>query len=51
MNTKFIAGIRSLSIEGILSIVFRPMLDEMPVLGGMQMFMINPPDIDIEWHG
>ena len=43
--------IKEFTIDGVLSLVYRPMIDQMPVLGGMQMFMINPPDINIEFGG
>lgn len=38
-------------IEGTLSLVFRPLMDTLPVVGGIQIFMINPPVVDIDFTG
>lgn len=44
-------GIKSLVIEGTLSVVLRPLLKEMPIVGGIQAFLINPPEIDFDFTG
>ncbi|CAD7948414.1 unnamed protein product [Amoebophrya sp. A25] len=48
---KMKLGLKSLVIEGSVSLVFRPLLEQMPVIGGFQLFMINPPVVDVNFSG
>eukprot|EP00928_Gymnodinium_smaydae_P037791 TRINITY_DN26189_c0_g1_i3.p1 TRINITY_DN26189_c0_g1~~TRINITY_DN26189_c0_g1_i3.p1 ORF type:complete len:1324 (+),score=243.08 TRINITY_DN26189_c0_g1_i3:62-4033(+) len=40
-------GIRRLQIDGVLSVKFRPILQEMPVFASMQLLFVNPPKLDL----
>mmetsp|Transcript_26048 Transcript_26048/g.65640 ORF Transcript_26048/g.65640 Transcript_26048/m.65640 type:complete len:642 (+) Transcript_26048:407-2332(+) len=45
-------GLKGLVIEGSLSLAFRPLMDTLPLVGGMQIFMINPPAaLDLDFNG
>lgn len=44
-------GIKQLHIKGQVSLVFRPLMDSMPILGGMQVTMISPPTITWDFKG
>ena len=44
-------GIRGLELSGTISVVLRPLLDELPVVGGFQVFLINPPHFQLHWQG
>lgn len=44
-------GIKKITISGALSIVLTPLLEEMPILGGIQIFMINQPELDLDFTG
>jgi len=44
-------GIEKIKIEGTLSIVFRPPKKTPPFFGGVELYMINAPVVDLEFHG
>eukprot|EP00929_Paragymnodinium_shiwhaense_P007238 TRINITY_DN111174_c0_g1_i1.p1 TRINITY_DN111174_c0_g1~~TRINITY_DN111174_c0_g1_i1.p1 ORF type:complete len:851 (-),score=209.40 TRINITY_DN111174_c0_g1_i1:219-2474(-) len=44
-------GIKRLRFEGTVSVIFKPLVDEAPIIGGAQMFLLNRPHIDFELSG
>ncbi|CAD7950670.1 unnamed protein product [Amoebophrya sp. A120] len=48
---KMKLGLKKLVIEGTVSLVLRPLMETMPVVGGLQIFMINPPTVDVDFTG
>lgn len=44
----FKAGIRDLQVHGHLRVVMRPLTKEMPIVGGVTVFFLRPPDIDFQ---
>lgn len=44
-------GIADLSVNGTLSIIFRPLLSKSPFIGGMEVLFNNPPEINVDFKG
>mmetsp|Transcript_22808 Transcript_22808/g.44305 ORF Transcript_22808/g.44305 Transcript_22808/m.44305 type:complete len:630 (+) Transcript_22808:93-1982(+) len=44
-------GIADLSINGTMSIVFRPLISKSPFIGGMEILFNNPPEVEIDFKG
>jgi hypothetical protein len=44
-------GIQKLDIDGQVSLVFRPLMKSMPIVGGMQITMLTPPNISWDFQG
>mmetsp|Transcript_101699 Transcript_101699/g.323139 ORF Transcript_101699/g.323139 Transcript_101699/m.323139 type:complete len:762 (+) Transcript_101699:133-2418(+) len=44
-------GIRRLRVTGEASIILRPLMPSLPVVAGIQLFMISPPEIEWEFSG
>merc|ERR1711971_12703 len=44
-------GISRISIEGTLSLVFRPESLHPPFFGGLEIYFINPPVLDLQFYG
>uniref|UniRef100_T1J7Z1 Extended synaptotagmin-2 n=1 Tax=Strigamia maritima TaxID=126957 RepID=T1J7Z1_STRMM len=44
--SKLKAGVRDLQLHGTLRVIFKPLIDQMPLVGGMQVFFLNTPIID-----
>jgi len=44
-------GIKSFVFSGEVSLVLRPLMKSLPIVGGMQVFMINDPCLDWELTG
>ncbi|XP_015113681.1 extended synaptotagmin-1 isoform X2 [Diachasma alloeum] len=44
-------GIRDFQLRGMLRIVLKPMLTVMPLVGGVQIFFLNNPEIDFNLVG
>jgi hypothetical protein len=42
-------GISHIEVNGVLSLRFTPLLDEMPVFSAMQLFFLNSPEIDLRF--
>eukprot|EP00928_Gymnodinium_smaydae_P061323 TRINITY_DN45425_c0_g1_i1.p1 TRINITY_DN45425_c0_g1~~TRINITY_DN45425_c0_g1_i1.p1 ORF type:complete len:848 (-),score=85.63 TRINITY_DN45425_c0_g1_i1:142-2685(-) len=45
------AGIRRLRLRGELVIKLHPLIDEMPVVGGISMYFLDTPQIDLDFTG
>jgi len=45
------ATIESLSVKGEVSCLLRPLLDEIPVVGGVTLFALDPPKVDVHFGG
>jgi Ca2+-dependent lipid-binding protein len=43
-------GIKSVCFKGILSVRFKPLLSEFPVIGGMVISFLNPPRVSLNFH-
>lgn len=44
-------GIKGFSISGVLSVVARPIVNEPPFFGGLEIYCINPPEIRYNFTG
>lgn len=44
-------GIKSLTLAGEVSLILRPLMDTLPIVGGMQISMISPPSIQWDFVG
>lgn len=44
-------GISKLTLNGRVSVMFRPPLARPPFFGGLEVYMVNAPDIDVEFRG
>eukprot|EP00811_Abedinium_folium_P013005 NODE_2207_length_2267_cov_11.217757.p1 GENE.NODE_2207_length_2267_cov_11.217757~~NODE_2207_length_2267_cov_11.217757.p1 ORF type:complete len:684 (+),score=134.93 NODE_2207_length_2267_cov_11.217757:202-2253(+) len=44
-------GVSRVDVEGEVSIVLRPLMHTMPIVGGIQLFMISPPKIQWDFTG
>lgn len=44
-------GVRSLRFVGELVVKMSPLIDEVPVVGGLTVYFLNPPDIDMDFTG
>ncbi|KAM8849410.1 extended synaptotagmin-2 isoform 2-T2 [Spinachia spinachia] len=45
------AGIKSIQLHGTLRVVMEPLLGDMPLIGGLSVFFLNRPLLDINWTG
>lgn len=44
-------GIRDFQLHGMLRVVMKPLITNMPLIGGLQVFFLNNPDIDFDLLG
>lgn len=44
-------GISHISLKGMLSVKLKPIIPEIPIVAGVQLFFINPPKLDLTWTG
>jgi len=44
-------GVSKLKLKGMLQIVFTPPATAPPFFGGLQIYFLNPPNVDLEFHG
>lgn len=49
--SKLKAGIKDLQIAGRLRIVMKPLVRQIPLVGGVQVFFLNNPDVDFNLIG
>ncbi|XP_042884995.1 extended synaptotagmin-2-A-like isoform X9 [Penaeus japonicus] len=49
--SKFKMGIKDLQISGRLRIVMKPLVRQIPLVGGLQVFFLNNPDVDFNLIG
>lgn len=45
------AGIKDFQIHGMLRVIMKPLIRKMPLVGGLQIFFLNNPDIDFNLVG
>lgn len=45
------AGIKSIQIHGVLRVVMEPLLGDVPLIGGLTLFFLKKPLLDINWTG
>jgi Ca2+-dependent lipid-binding protein len=45
------AGIKDFQIHGMVRVVLKPLINDMPLVGGMQVFFLNNPNIDFNLVG
>lgn len=45
------AGIKDFQIHGMLRVIMKPLISKMPLVGGLQIFFLNNPDIDFNLVG
>lgn len=44
-------GIRDFQLHGMLRVVMKPLISSIPLVGGLQVFFLNNPDIDFDLVG
>ncbi|KAJ9455269.1 Synaptotagmin-4 [Diplonema papillatum] len=44
-------GVRNVEFVGTLFVWLRPFVDEMPLVGGVEMAFVNPPKVNLDWTG
>jgi len=44
-------GISKVIVKGIICLKLRPFIDHIPVVGGVEVFFLNAPDIDLKFAG
>ncbi|KAB7501178.1 Extended synaptotagmin-2 [Armadillidium nasatum] len=49
--SKFKAGIKDLQISGRIRVVMKPLVRQIPLVGGLQVFFLNNPDVDFNLIG
>lgn len=47
----FAGGIKDFQIHGMVRVVMKPLITEMPMIGGLQIFFLNNPNIDFNLVG
>nr|XP_023679631.1 extended synaptotagmin-3-like [Paramormyrops kingsleyae] len=45
------AGVKSLELHGMLRVVLQPLIGQSPLVGGITMFFIRRPTLEINWTG
>lgn len=40
------AGIKDFQIHGMVRVIMKPLISKIPLVGGLQVFFLNNPDID-----
>ncbi|BFZ22451.1 hypothetical protein BsWGS_25490 [Bradybaena similaris] len=43
------AGIKNLRLHGTLRVVFKPLINRLPLIGGMLVFFLNNPELDFDF--
>jgi hypothetical protein len=49
--TNVCMGLTSLTLKGEVSVLLKPLMKSLPVLGGLQIFMISPPELAFVFSG
>lgn len=44
-------GVNYIELVGTLSILLDPIVDHMPIIGGMKLFFLNPPEVHLKFVG
>ncbi|TRY99498.1 hypothetical protein DNTS_014204 [Danionella cerebrum] len=45
------AGIKSIQLHGVLRVILEPLLGNMPLVGGLSLFFLKKPLLDVNWTG
>ena len=48
---KISASIRDFTFKGLIQVAFRPLLSEIPIIGGIEVYFLTSPDIDFDLGG
>lgn len=48
---KIMAKISDFSMRGLLRVVFKPLISDIPLIGGVQVYFLTPPEIDFDLGG
>ena len=48
---KLTAKIGDFSLRGLLRVVFKPLITEIPIIGGIQVYFLTSPEIDFDLGG
>jgi len=44
-------GVNNIDLTGILCVLFDPIVKELPIIGGLQIFFLNPPKVVLSYVG
>ncbi|MBN3307532.1 EST2B protein, partial [Amia calva] len=45
------AGVQGVQLHGVLRVILEPLIGQSPLVGGITMFFIRRPTLDIDWTG
>ena len=48
---KITAKINDFSLRGVVRVVLKPLITEIPLIGGIQVYFLTPPEIDFDLGG
>ncbi|KAJ8252798.1 hypothetical protein GJAV_G00205700 [Gymnothorax javanicus] len=51
VKTPITAGVKGLLLEGMLRVILEPLTGQPPLVGGVTMFFIRRPKLEINWTG
>ncbi|KAL2081152.1 hypothetical protein ACEWY4_023005 [Coilia grayii] len=51
VKTGIVAGVKGLQMEGMLRVILEPLIGQSPLVGGVTMFFIRRPTLQINWTG
>ncbi|KAG7233894.1 hypothetical protein INR49_006456 [Caranx melampygus] len=51
VQAPIIAGIKGLKLKGMLRVILEPLIGQVPLVGGVTIFFIRPPTLEINWTG
>uniref|UniRef100_A0A3Q2P2V1 Extended synaptotagmin-3 n=1 Tax=Fundulus heteroclitus TaxID=8078 RepID=A0A3Q2P2V1_FUNHE len=51
VNAAIKVGIKGLKFEGMLRVILEPLIGQSPLVGGVTLFFIRRPTLDINWTG
>ncbi|XP_029386817.1 extended synaptotagmin-3 [Echeneis naucrates] len=51
VNAPIVAGVKGLKLKGMLRVILEPLIGQVPLVGGVTIFFIRPPTLEINWTG
>mmetsp|Transcript_93526 Transcript_93526/g.213872 ORF Transcript_93526/g.213872 Transcript_93526/m.213872 type:complete len:1058 (+) Transcript_93526:20-3193(+) len=51
VGSRFTVGISHVKLRATVGLVFKPLLNRLPLVAGMQLFFLSPPDVDFRIAG
>lgn len=51
VQSPIVAGVKGLKLKGMLRVILEPLIGQVPLVGGVTIFFIRPPTLEINWTG